>query len=772
MARRSGHKNNYSFTGGIITEASPLTSPENAARSMVNFDIESSGKVSRRLGVDYETDYQFAFTQARQAIIDGGAINTFEWKSVSGVGDKDFIVVHLDYILYFFDVSADPLSRGRVGSIDLTSFALPGTTLTQEFEFSSGKGFLFVTSPTNEVVAIAYDLGAGTFSTTQVNLEVRDFDGIDESVANDTRLATLTSTHEYNLRNQGWATKFRCSNRADGDTGTTLTDPIDWTFQTSSGDGLNLFPSNADVLYLGKLASADRAEAIGAYHPQQLDKIQSGTTRAPRGHFILGAFQKDRSTASGIGGLPNEAILARPGATAFFAGRVFYAGTPDSELAGTVYYSQLLTGIEKAGRCYQDQDPTAEQLNTLLDTDGGLVEIPNIGNVFKMISLQDSLLIFANNGVWAIKGSVDTGFTPSTFSISLITNVGALAKGSIVELNGQVAYWSDNGIMVLGSTQVGDRFVAENISQPTIADLYTAISDTSKATVRGFFDIETKKVFWGYNSDTSLTEITNQLDKFLILNLNLGAFYEYTVGSLTGSSNDLSPFIAGMVRKPGLAIKPTVLDVVENVFDVVEGADDVVETQDLLVGVGDSAVKFFTLFPTNTGSDVYRGTFSELRETTFVDWLQAGTDEATLTPDTGVTYESSLETGYELLGDASREKQIKFIMFHFERTETALVLVGGVTEFDLPSSALVTVKFEWTDVSTVNRWFPEFEAYILKEDLLAGAAGAFDYGFTVINFKHRVRGHGRAITYKIRSSTGKDLRLLGWDVEYTARTRF
>ncbi|NIP67163.1 hypothetical protein GWN63_01340, partial [Candidatus Bathyarchaeota archaeon] len=90
---------------------------------------------------------------------------------------------------------------------------------------------------------------------------------------------------------------------------------------------------------------------------------------------------------------------------------MFYAGLRENELAGTIYFSQVLTDIDNAGLCHQSQDPTADQLNSKLATDGGTIEIPEGGLIYKLVVHERSLVVIADNGVWQIIGSQDTGFT-------------------------------------------------------------------------------------------------------------------------------------------------------------------------------------------------------------------------------------------------------------------------------------------------------------------------------------------------------------------------
>ena len=61
-----------------------------------------------------------------------------------------------------------------------------------------------------------------------------------------------------------------------------------------------------------------------------------------------------------------ESYDNRPEAVAFAFGRVWYAGTETTRWGTTLFYSQVLLDVNRAGKCYQDADPTAEQTNSLM----------------------------------------------------------------------------------------------------------------------------------------------------------------------------------------------------------------------------------------------------------------------------------------------------------------------------------------------------------------------------------------------------------------------
>jgi|TARA_Y100000310_G_scaffold75259_1_gene71510 hypothetical protein len=801
VARVSGQKSTNNFTRGLITEASPLTYPENAASEFQNLDINFGGRVRRRLGLDTENNGGYFANPNEEDIDTGAAISSFEWKAVGGQGDRNFQVIQIGYLLYFFDLAQATFSpavvtasSGRIfyhgvtdPALDLSTFKV-GTTITKfEMGFASGKGFLFVASPDIETVAIKYtpdSPGTPDFEVTQINIEIRDFDGIDESasLAVDERPQTLSKNHLYNLRNQGWPQEFRCARRVDGHKGSVNFDPVEYCkvggFYDEPYNMLLAYPSNADIIYLGKMTAADDPENVASFHPSLMLKQNMGTTQAPRGHFILNAFLRDRTSAGGaevIGMTQEAAIAERSGAVAFFGGRAWYAGTPNEDIGSNVYFSQLLTNIAKAGKCYQEQDPTAENLNSLLDTDGGVIPIPDVGQIIKMVTFADQLLIFASNGVWSIRGGADSGFTPSAFTIDFITNVGPISVSSIVEIDNGISYWADNGIYILAKTDTSINLVPTNITENTIETTYSAIDAVSKKLVRSLYDRDTKKIFWAYNSSpvasTSTTDTQYKFDRFLIFNVKIQAFYEYTVASLTGSSGWESPFVCEIVRKASTNIVPSTEGVFHNGEVVTVNVDPVTVTENLLETNTNAALKFLYLQKNPTSTSNYRFFFAEFRDTNFKDWATTAGGHHELTPNAGGDFESALETGFELLGDVAREKQIKWLMLHFDRTEQNFVVSGDDVDYDFPSSALVRVKFDFTSTATAGRWSDEYEAYRLIRDYWPDGVEAFDYSFDVISFKQRVRGHGRSVAYRVRSSSGKDLRLLGWDAEFTGRSR-
>src|SRR6266403_4784811 len=103
------------FTKGFVTEFTGLNFPENAATAADNSTFTLIGDVTRRLGIDRETNFH-------NNVIDrtNKAINTYKWNNVAGQGEQQFLVSQVGSILYFWDVDAStiasPLSNNLIAS--------------------------------------------------------------------------------------------------------------------------------------------------------------------------------------------------------------------------------------------------------------------------------------------------------------------------------------------------------------------------------------------------------------------------------------------------------------------------------------------------------------------------------------------------------------------------------------------------------------------------------------------------------------------------------
>lgn len=193
------------FTKGLVTEYSGLSFPEDAATDCDNTEFTIIGNVTRRLGIDQEVNGDFIEPGTP------GAKTTHVWKNAGGDGETQLLVVQSGQSLLFFRISTatatNPLSTqllfGQTQGIN--GFTAVGGTFdpTLECQFTDGNGYLFVYHPDCDPFYCSYN--AGVITPKAITVNIRDFTGIPEpGVPVNSRPNGLTPEHAYNLSNQGW----------------------------------------------------------------------------------------------------------------------------------------------------------------------------------------------------------------------------------------------------------------------------------------------------------------------------------------------------------------------------------------------------------------------------------------------------------------------------------------------------------------------------------------------------------------------------------------
>lgn len=734
-----------SFNRGIITEASPLTFPENASIDEDNFVLNRNGSRARRLGIEYETGYSLVPTALDESIIRTSKQSAHFWPTPGGDTSRSIGVVRVYNKLWFLDLLDEAPSGALLnGGNPITISALADAELETAVINNS---LVLVSKDLPLPVLLTYNSATDTVTQEQVSIYVRDIWGVDDGLGINTRPTTLSNTHKYNLRNQGWSTKIVTTSAADA---------IDSTFTA-----LGIYPSNADTWHLGKDTNPSSA-TYQAYVPATMVKNSVSNSLIAKGSFIIDAFTRgaQRATLSGLTGLPVDRENGTFTTVASYASRIFYSGISSNvtggdskspNYSGFIFFSQVVTDNNKIGKCYQEADPTDEYINDLIDSDGGTIQIPDATNIVRIIASQSSLLVFAENGVWEVFGDTN-GFVATSFQASKISTNGVLNAKAIVETNGSFIYWSKSGIYAIASDKVSARFSVQNISLTSIQKLYLDIPELAKNYCKGFYDEKENRVRWLYNDTTSYSEneYINKYNRELILDLTLGAFYTHTIGSL--SSN--SPYVSDYIAIPGYSVTIDTTDVAVGGDTVsITSGDNVVVDQNISVNRS-SQFSFLTFRGTSF-------TLSKYSNNSFTDWVLAG-------GGTGVNYSSFLVTGYELFNDIMRTKQAPYIFFYFERTEDGYEIDGVNLELSNRSSCLVQAQWNWSDSANSGKWGNTFQAYrLLRNYIPSGVGDTFDYGDAVIVTKNKLRGSGKALSLYIQSEAGKDMRILGWGIGAT-----
>lgn len=206
MTRAKANKLYRTFVKGLITEAGFLTYPEDASTDELNTVIRGKGSRSRRLGIDFEPD---STASNIIGIADTDVTSEYHWETVDNDASTNFLCLQIGSTVHFYDTDIEPISAGKkTFTIDLTDYktdsALDAQVSSTRCQMANGKGFLFIVQEFIEPIVIEYDADTDTISTVPIIVQIRDFDGLDDSLANDEEPTTLTKEHYYNLRNQGW----------------------------------------------------------------------------------------------------------------------------------------------------------------------------------------------------------------------------------------------------------------------------------------------------------------------------------------------------------------------------------------------------------------------------------------------------------------------------------------------------------------------------------------------------------------------------------------
>lgn len=716
MARGETIKPYVSFVRGLITEASELTFPENASSDELNCVLHKKGNRARRLGVNYEVGHTISAKNLTAAEVQDNAITTGVWKSVAGDGNLTFLVAQVGNILSFYDTANIPVSSGlKSFTVDISTYLAPAAVnphLTQ-VDMDSGKGYLFVTSEKIKPIYITHDPALDTITVTEVSIQIRDFEGIDEvGVDVQTRPSTLTTSHKYNVFNQGWYIDDVRLN--GGNTGT----PLSKMFAQTA-----VYPANSDVWWLMKDTNLE-------FNARWREQINRGSAQAPQGHYILDPFFKDRSSVSGIVGISVTSIDSRPTSVAFYAGRSWFAGQKGADISDNIFYSQIIEDPTNIGKCYQHNDPTSEDLSGLLPTDGGVVVISDIGNVLKLVPFQTSLLILASNGVWAITGT-DGGFAADDFAVRKVSSVNILSSKSLVEVDGAPVWWGDYGIYTVSEDQASGNPTVTSLTDSTIKSFYDDIPILSKKYVQGAYDPLNRKLMWLYNTAAPSADIDRfRYNRVLNLDLDLGAFYPWSIEDLATDT----PQVSGITSVPPLSTSTSTFTVVDSSLDTVVTAalDTVVADIGVLTSTS-SAIKLLTVV---LDGATYEVTLSEFNNTVLKDWVAADA--------TGVEYRSFLTTGYELFGDVVRFKQAPYVYTYLKDND-------DFTNFSL----YLQGRWDFSISGNSGKYTSQFQTY--------RNVGNSDTGVLVT--RHKFRGKGRALQFNFESDAAKDFNILGWAID-------
>jgi len=769
MPRPVQDKAYTTFLNGIITETTGIKAPENAVADMDNLDLNPKGIVKRRLGLKQEVggetiddrfDTSRYVTWASSALSgpysvlptvgdniayqSDRAVTAHLWPNPNGRTDLNLLVVQIGNALYIRDADQETISayledpsrlaenfktldHPTEGLVFKTSSVVAARTPLQS---AVGFGRIWFTSPAVVPFYLEYSkndnglvwlrpVGSAENSVAGFGdyfgkLQMRDYNGVKDFLRITENPTTITPEHIYNLQNQGWD----------------QADHIAVYFADQSN-----YPSNAQQWVLGKDANDD-------FDPSLLVKQDFGNSPAPKGRAIIDVLLGDRGTAFDdpfddvvLDPPQNEPSSTGFRTVAFYAGRLWLAGDANASRPNGVYYSKTIRNVTDAAVFMQENDPTSEEFTDLLDTDGGVFYLTEAVKIQKLVPYSAGLLVFAENGIWYVYGGNGGSFTATSISLERISTVGCVGAGTVVQTEQGVGFWSENSIQMATLPSQGTVPVVVDLASEKIFSLYSTIPLKARANASGVFDRGTKKIIWSYLSfDTVGATDQACYNRMLIFDTRTAAFsrYSFVVGASIGN------------RYYNGAAIPLKAKVTVN-------GDDVALSIKLLLLCGEE--------------DRIR-----VGELAGVDYHDYGGTLAGLPSDIPLqNYDSFLQTHDETLSDLQRYKNTTYVHSFFRRTETGFELSGDSLVAIHESGCQVVARWDWHNTSSGGRWSSPQRAYRYRRPYQpTDEDDTFDTGESLVYTKLKVRGKGRAVSFRYTSEEGKDFQLLGFSVAYSA----
>lgn len=746
------------LSAGINTEASPLAFPPNATLDERNFTLEKDGTRKRRKGLQIESG---GVAQIGRSTESGNPykagnprLESFLWTNVGG-SSRTYCVVRTGKDLFFIDASSNAPSGGVIKNY-LFSSLLNET----QFSMTSINGELVVS--TGEKTLTVFYVEAPNYTnilSKTYTLETRDLWGVDSGYDVGERPNSLGRLHKYNLRNTGWperATTFKDTDGAEASRANVVE-----AFEDENG----VYPAENDIHYAFKAGAAEDPEAIGAYNPWEGRMTNFGTAEPARGRYILDVFSRGASRrAKGFSGLPEDLTYGGVAAVATYAGRVFYGltvtGTEDTDdrspnLNTMIFFSRSgVSSVTDYGKCYAANDPTVEDLNAPLDTDGGFINVTGMGNIIAMETVGNSLFLFADNGVWEISGG-EKSFSATNLSISRTTSLGAIGAKSVISAENAIYYWSQGGIYSISIDPVSLQGRVVNLTEQKIQSFYLDIPYLNRREAEGAFLTASRQLRWLYG-DSSAPNAT-VATKELIFDLNFEAF---TINEFSNTGLDEQPYVFGYVAPPNLTIQAFTQNVVVGSDNVEANGEQVTLLVDSFGANTAEGVQYLVIYKNGGNVGDIRWTVAELINEDFIDWEWVD--------GVGVDARAYLLTGALTGGDSQRKKQTTWLTSHLSLTDNILQLNDGAYDSVTPSSCLVSGRWDWTTNNATGRWSNPQQVYRLNRFKPIVDGSALDYGYELVTTRTKIRGSGRALSLYFDTEPLKDCHIIGWGLNLTA----
>ncbi len=263
-----------------------------------------------------------------------------------------------------------------------------------------------------------------------------------------------------------------------------------------------------------------------------------------------GTIIEDELVTDTIGGY---VTYERPRAVAYWAGRVWYAGTAYDRLADVVMFSQIAEGPAQYGRAHQLNYPTAETLNIVLPTDGGTLKVPGLHGVFRMEVLGGSLLLISTAGIWEITGG-QGGFSATDYLVRKVSDVEAVSPRGVCRTDNAIIVATKRGLYGVVPDSNSGYLSAVNLTESRVNQYWLSLTSRYLPYIQVEYDDARRRVYVIHPRVNSHTEAlsyvpaVNEYTEALVLDTRMpdgGAYYKITLPIQTTGVN--AGYTAGII---------------------------------------------------------------------------------------------------------------------------------------------------------------------------------------------------------------------------------
>ena len=397
-------------------------------------------------------------------------------------------------------------------------------------------------------------------------------------------------------------------------------------------------------------------------------------------------------------------IFDRPSTTAFYNGRVFYAGTNAPDVSTKIYFTRIIENDAHFGQCYSDNDPSSETLNDFLPSDGGVISIPEAGLVTKLIVTNSSLLVLATNGVWLISGAGGAPFQATNYQVQKLSSIGSQSPRSYVDYKGTPIWWGDNGIYTVQFNPDYNSYTVVDTTQDSIRTFINNIPASNRQSVKGVYSIDEDVIYFLYRDTEDVSGLpVDTYNRVLVSVPRSKAFYPW-------SFNDSDFFIRGIafVRDGDRSTSPRVK---YSITEVNGSLGVAMDTNTYWAEISSDSYKDYTTYANVIKHD----------------------------PTKEIDYKSYFIAGYYIHGETQRFFQGNYLFVFLDQ--------------DTQGSCKVRTMYDWSTSGNSGKWGAKQEVYPDWQILQS------------INYRRlKTRGKGNAMQLYFESEEGKPFSILGWSV--------